>query len=934
MKQAHTPTTTKVHYKLYKAGKFWLVGTLATVSLVAGLAVTNSARADTTGDKDSATSAVSSSSSSTPANSATLSSSKQDSQSNTASQSTSPNSVPTNTPAKHTAVSTATSTATSTTTPSDPQKKVTTPSVPTASKPKPTPVSAAAVTAASGYSATRAVKSLLTPKRSFKHVSTKLSVAAVPEVTTPTPGTGTDINGNLITATPMSKIPIPGNFYVNVKAKFIPYDSKALVGLVPYNSENYTTTDGQLDTPDLYGFYVVLPTSITANLSDLKTAADSYVKSLQANTYLDTTTNKQVPYVDIKGLTVHQLANTSEATGNRQVYYFQPNDGAKFTKVNPVKGYSSQVHMYALVSTASSKDATKYSTITLNDPDQNPLPVNDVLFMGTGNLTTSPSGDYSNLTPEKLYASQWPDQHVVGLTHYNGGTTLTYTNITVTDNYAVLTNPELNNSSGFAKYPKTVIEGATPGTEYNPATVLTTDGHTLSLTLTSFGLSPKVWWKPSLYYAGTSTKMPANKQGDQGLVNKGAVPTTAVVEPTSLEIQNADSTAVPGINYLFVVERIQTKLNPTNLTLISGQSWDPADTLTGLSPDGSTLNADAAAQELTPTLGHLTYTFTDANKKTVDEESLKKTGTYSINYSYSDAQGNTTSATSIVTVVPSQADLTIAQPTISLTAGNAWDSTANITSIKTANGTDKVTPADALANKSLTIAVKDKDNNPVTIDASTKPGTYTVTYSYQPLPGVDSVTQTATLTIKPAPTTGGSGTNTGTTTPDNGEASTTQTTPVKPTKPGKTTKPTKTVHPVKPVTAKGAAIKDPPLKPIGEPQYTLGIQTGVTVNNAPLSSGEAAAALNHQNDRANPATVLSQAQADQLAANQAAARKVATRDASANNANQQDQQNRLADGTNATTLPQTSDQPATWTAQLGVLLLGLAGALGFRRKRN
>jgi len=91
--------------------------------------------------------------------------------------------------------------------------------------------------------------------------------------------------------------------------------------------------------------------------------------------------------------------------------------------------------------------------------------------------------------------------------------------------------------------------------------------------------------------------------------------------------------------------------------------------------------------------------------------------------------------------------------------------------------------------------------------------------------------------------------------------------------------------------------------------------------------------LENQNGQANPATVLSQAQADQLAAERETAREAAARNT--NNANQQDQQNQPTDGTNATTtLPQTNDQPATWTAQLGVLLLGLAGALGFRRKRN
>jgi LPXTG-motif cell wall-anchored protein len=1065
MKQAHTPTTTKVHYKLYKAGKFWLVGTLATVSLVAGLAVTNSAQADTTAttNSDATDSSVESETSSTDSkavvfpkstDSSTTKSDTDDTKTSDADETTTPATSKgtdssdngTSEPASNSSDSTnsknttqnsgtaspANATATSTSSVQSTTQSLNTSKVNNTPADSSTNTNTLKIPAQTGKSAAVLASGGLTVKKSVDSLMKSRLAPASLAHTAVTPIVESD-NTDATTPTDSSfTLGKLSNFYLNLQGNYLPYDYNAPANLYPYVSEHWTV--GQ----KLFNFYVILPVSITSTVANMQAGADKYVETL----------NKE-GYISIKSLTVSELAptvpetdpadsKTNQAMYSRQVFYFQPDANAHLIKPDTrfIGGTNGQPALTAMVKTTAD---THISGIVANNSatnsDNTPVTTisNDVILAGIGAdpdaYPTDP--DYTVFSTDGLSSGiAYPDKFVVGMTNYRYIKTPAYAYINAVDSYRVYATGTTTNATTYP-YAFHVATGVV-GSSYNPtdktSDVKSTDpasffSRTYSLapnSVKSLDMKPQQYWIPSLHYVGTSDAI----SDDAVLPEKSTFSLTSMIIPDS-----AVTNGVNGKTFVYYIDPIKTSISPTasavTIPATTG-TWDPLSTdhLTFSSPTGLDYTASS---NLTTSEGNLTVKidFTpkgDTTSSLVSKVDTSKAGTYVVTYSYKDAQGNVTGTeaapiSTTLTITNSAsistsskpAELVVGQdwnpntavslkdidgqPLVSLTdtdgqpvtpsadnlqvtsvenpdkskgttvntdvpgtytvtytytdsaetkhpatatvkvtsksqlvaqntnttAGVKWSPAEAITSLTAANGTP-VTPTDS------DITVTNKDGSKV--DTS-KPGTYTVIYHYtDPTTKLDVVSDPVTLTIA-APTTGG------TTTPDNGETPTTPTTPVKPTNPAKTPKPAKTVRPVKPVTVKGVAIKDPPIRAIGEPQYTPGTQTGVTVNNAPLSGGEAAAALENQNGRANPATVLTQAQADQLAADQVAAREAAARNANANNANQQHQQNQLANGTNVTTtLPQTNDHPTTWTAQLGVLLLGLAGALGFRRKRN
>ncbi|WP_203639752.1 bacterial Ig-like domain-containing protein [Levilactobacillus wangkuiensis] len=1064
MKQAYTPTTTKVHYKLYKAGKFWLVGTLATVSLVAGLAVTNSAQADTTAttNSDATDSSVESETSSTDSKAVVLpkstdssttksdtddtktsnadetatptASKETDSSDNGTSNSASNSSDSTNsknTTQNSETESPANATATSTSSVQSTTQSLNTSKVNNVPAGSTTNVNNLKIPAQTGKSSAVLASSGLTVKKSVDSLM-KLRLAPTSfKHTDVTPVVESD-NADATTTDSSFTLGKLSNFYLNLQGDYLPYDYNAPANLYPYVSEHWVT--GQR----LFNFYVILPVSVTSTVADMQAGADKYVETL----------NKE-GYISIKSLTVSELAPTAPEADpadpitnptlySRQVFYFQPDTNAHLIKPDTrfIGGTNGQPALTAMVKTTADTHITGIvANNSATNSDNTPVTTisNDVILAGIGAdpdaYPTDP--DYTVFSTDGLSSGiAYPDKFVVGMTNYRYIKTPAYAYINAVDSYRVYATGTTTNATTYP-YAFHVATGVV-GSSYNPtdktSDVKSTDpasffARTYSLapdSVKSLDMKPQQYWLPSLHYVGTSDAI----SDDAVLPEKSTFSLTSMIIPDS-----AVTNGVNGKTFVYYIDSIKTSISPTasavTIPATTG-TWDPLSTdhLTFSSPTGLDY---VDSSKLTTSEGNLTVKidFTpkgDATSSLVSEVDTSKAGTYVVTYSYKDAQGNVTgteaapiSTTLTITnsasistsskpaelvvgqdwnpntavslkdidgqslvsltdtdgqpVTPSADNLQVtsvknpdesngttvntdvpgiytvtytykdsagisheATATVEVTsksklvaqntnttAGVKWSPAEAITSLTAANGTP-VTPTDS------DITVTNKDGSEV--DTS-KPGTYTVVYHYtDPTTKLDVVSDPVTLTITSAPTTGG------TTTPDNSETPTTPTTPVKPTNPANTTKPAKTVRPVKPVTVKGVAIKDPPIRAIGEPQYTPGTQTGVTVNSSPLSGGEAAAALKHQNGQANPATVLSQAQADQLAADQTAAREAAARNTNANNANQQDQQNQLTDGTNATTLPQTNDQPATWTAQLGVLLLGLAGALGFRRKRN
>ncbi|MFD1454534.1 KxYKxGKxW signal peptide domain-containing protein [Levilactobacillus lanxiensis] len=1045
MKQAHTPTTTKVHYKLYKAGKFWLVGTLATVSLVAGLAVTNSAQADTTAttNSDATDSSVESETSSTDSkavvlpkstDSSTTKSDTDDTKTSEADETTTPTTSKgtdssangtseqdsnssdltnsKNTTQNSETESPANATATSTSSVQSTTQSLNTSKVNNTPADSSTSTNTLKIPAQTGKSSAVLASSGLTVKKSVDSLMKLRLAPASLAHTAVTPVVESD-NTDATTTDSSFTLGRLSNFYLNLQGSYLPYNYYAPAKLYPYVSDHWTA--GQ----KLFNFYVILPVSITSTVDNMQAGADKYVADL---------TNDG--YVSIDSLSVSELAPT---TDGRQVFYFQPDANAHLIEpdMRLVSGPSGQPGQPALTAIVQTTDDTAIKGITANNGATNSDGTrvttisNDVILAGIGaNKDAYPTDpDYTVFSTDGLSSNTaYPDQYVVGMTNDRYIKTPTYAFIKVIDYYRVYETGTTTNATSY-NAPITVATGVA-GSSYNPADKTSdpkasTDPATFfsrrySLapdSVKTLDMKPQTYWIPSLRYVGTS----------DAISDDAVLPEQSTFALTSM-ISNAST--VNGKTFVYYIDTIKTSISPTapavTIPAATG-TWNPLskEHLNFTSPTGLDY---ADSSKLTTSEGNLTVKidFTpkgNATSSLVSKVDTSKAGTYVVTYSYKDAQGNVTGTdaapiSTTITITNSASISTSSQPT-ELIVGQNWDpntvvnltdidgqpltpsaSNLKVTSVKNpdeslgstvntdvpgtytvtytytdsagtghpATATVKVTSKSKLVaqNTNTTAGVKwspaeaitsltaangtpvtptDSDITVTNADGSSvdtsKPGTYNVIYHYtDPTTKLDVVSDPVTLTIDPAPTTGGSGTNTGTTTPDNGETPTTPTTPVKPTNPVKTTKPAKTVHPVTPVTVKGVAIKDPPIRAIGEPQYTPGIQTGVTVNTSPLSGGEAAAALENQNGQANPATVLSQAQADQLAAERATAREAAARNANANNANQQNQQKQLAGGTNATTLPQTNDQPATWIAQLGVLLLGLASALGFRRKRN
>ncbi|WP_125580105.1 KxYKxGKxW signal peptide domain-containing protein [Levilactobacillus cerevisiae] len=1011
MKQADTRTTTKVHYKLYKAGKFWLVGTLATVSLVAGLAVTNPAQADTT-DGSTASSSIDSGSSSTSTDSTTLSSSQESTTSNSASTASDSSTTDkegdstATSDAKKTVSTTAQNTNSSTTnktslTVADGGSHAESISASTASKPTESSTiatqrvashrkvlkttSPSAVLAASGLSAKKAVDRLMHSRLapvSLKHT------AITPVAEDLTNSVVTTQDNSTLSPVTLTTFPKVSNFYVSVTGSTIPYNSYARASLLPYSSEFLNIGE------ELFGFYVVLPKSITATLADVQTGATNYVHSLTQE--IDPATNK--PYTQISSLTAYQLADTANMADptqdGRQVFYFQPDTNAKVNTRDNSLGYNNQIKMTVAVRTASDTSTPVPQKIDLNavgytKGDTTTLPYNDVLFAGYNSNPIYTPGDSNYMTmASNSFGADWPDQYVVGIAADNGAATLNYHTFTVTDS--------------VVGYVTGTTDLAIYGFQYTPGTAgstYTLSDYVTNETVDAHIRSNALYWKPSTRFVGTQIGKTLTIHDDGTAV----LPTTAILNPTSLDlsINSADPVYnTKGITYVFYLDKIKTKLTPKNTTLAVNSAWTPDNNLTIVTPSGATdlttLNKEGtltttvtnssgqtvSADTFTQTPGKYTVTYgykdlqgnkyldaatptvtsgtatiivadtdsslsvpnkvsvisgeswipgsittiTDAKGNpltstkdlsiTADGTSFSPTepfptttpGTYPLTYSYTDSVGVTRTANTTLTVLPNQSAIIASKTTV--VAGTPLNPAAAITSIVDASG-KPITTTD------VAVTVTNEDGTAVNTDTA-KPGTYTVVYHFtDPITKLDVASAPVTLTITAAPTTGGSSTNTGSTTPDNGETPTTPTTPVKPAKPAKTTKPAKT-----PRIGKAATIKDPPARIVitSAPHYTPAIQTGVTGHSSPLSGGEAAAALNRQNGRTKPANMLTQAQADQLATQQAAANLAAEHAANGSNA--------------ATDLPQTGDQSTTWTAELGVLLLTITGALGFRRRRH
>lgn len=705
-----------------------------------------------------------------------------------------------------------------------------------------------------------------------------------------------------------------GNFRVTVDGatSYALYGATASVTVQPYSTTNYdgrspirTVTGDQ----QLWGFYIILPNGVTANLSDLQTSAKQFCIGLNADGNISNLTS----------LDVYQLASTNDG---REVFYFRPNDGAVIASQSKPDG----TKLHLLITTPSASSGIKSVTInadTVKSFDSNatsqntaitPLSTadrlnlavqNDILFYGQSDTALTDPFHYAAL-PWQDFSSDpdnpYPDNYLVGTIGYatatipkgktnyvltNWSSTLTYVNVQAKDTYNVINEDDPDKNTSF------IISGDT-GTSYSPlAEISKNTGYTT--TGYQFSLDPDTF---------------------------SALPTTAVYNPTIADLKSSDDPTTfiaTGQNYTVYVSALQTSLATKPSTLVAGAAnrWTPKDNLTKASDEnGGTISVGNG----------ITMTTADGTPVTTSDPSslvnTAKAGTYTVYYAYTDAQGNQTVVPATITVLPNYSSISVT-PTSKSSASTAttWDPAANLTSYTDTrpDGTaaDPVTDATALAKAladgaiKVTYAYQKTAADPASASNGVNPqvpGIYTVTYTYTDTNG-QAVTATSIVTITAA-------TPSGTTTPD-----TTPTTTEPTTVPGKTTptisKPTKVTPAIIDV--------QPPICRTVKPGYVI-VKTISTKEHFKKT-----AATTGYRYRQGGDTAWGQGQAPSTGFS-----SESNGYGDSNGYGNRNGNHGAANAATATslTLPQTSDAHPSWTSLVGLSLLAFLGLLGFRRKQD
>ncbi|WP_076657431.1 bacterial Ig-like domain-containing protein [Lactiplantibacillus plantarum] len=550
-------------YKLYKSGKLWLVGSITALALTAGLSVyqplighaDSTVTTSTSGDmttstvkavvasqatesttntnlaRDSANNAVSSVNKSQPAASSDSKGIKVSNQSNTSqtdletsSAATKPTDVSTSQSASNQSSSAIASTSTIVSQASSAASSVTSAATVTSQ------VSSTAVTATGkkdNGSATTSKSATIVTATSQKNLR---SLAVASTVTPPT----------------LSSVPRPSNFFVSPNGKYILYNAKAALELYPYN--------GNAANTQLYGFYVILPNSITGTLADFQAGADAFVKGLPATGI----------YANFNSLNVYQFNNT---TDGRQVFYFRPNDGAQRVS-EPSLGSWSTLNL--TVSTGADTNNTPAS-IQFNANNDSEIAGKDVIFAGAGSYSSGWPW-YPAISSASL-GTNTPDQYLMGISYNGINRTVTYTHVQVKDSYQII-----DRTTG--KVIKTITSTGQDGATYQRKGLIDS--------LSALGLATNKYYQPSL------------------TVNSGLLTDTMAYQPSKLFVSDSDvSNGVAGNTYQVYVGELKTSLiaHDTTVPIIAGPKaqWQLSDNLTtAIGPDGSPLTMNQLTTNLTP----------------------------------------------------------------------------------------------------------------------------------------------------------------------------------------------------------------------------------------------------------------------------------------------------------------------------------------------
>ncbi|WP_367376967.1 bacterial Ig-like domain-containing protein [Levilactobacillus cerevisiae] len=741
------------------------------------------------------------------------------------------------------------------------------------------------------------------------------------------------------------------NFYVQTSSKYVLYNAVANVTVYPYN----TKTLGSRLGGQLWGFYLILPKSITSSLANAQESASNFLKTVSGEGAFSEY------FSNFTGLEAYRLNNT---TDGRQVYYFRPNDGATSAKANAASTATWPAFKMLIYTGDEGEDGTT-APIDINAVTYAELSTAGVLFAGVGDLVNSKTTatGYPTITTASLGINA-PDSNIAGLimpayqSSRGVGSALpqlSYMDVLVNDTY-------------------NVVDGTT--------------GETLG-TQTVQGLSTETYQREnvlSLESIATQLGLDASKYSDDLAYSVGTATDTMgwhpnIADLTAAALATATTKGVTGTTYtVYLNEKSQDSqadLDVTNKTIPIGSTWTKLTNLvsatdadgTAVDPnkisvaitnldDGSTPTAidttqagnyalvytftdqdgtdhqatttlfvsespitvkvknadpiyagsngwtpadnfvsgtDASGQPLT--VEQLTESFAkvndDGTTTAVTRADLATAGTFQVTYTYTEGSVRA-SAVATVTVLPNQSAITFPGTTTAITVGDDWTPTP-----VTATDVDGTTvPA--------TATITNAQGTPVTADDMTRtPGTYTVTYSF-----VDQqdVTHTAvgktTVTVTAKTETGGTTTPTDT---DNGHAGTST--------PGDTGEVIPTTEP-----------QEPDLPGTTQPvSHVPGGQLNITVvaKHAVNAQGTKSAALSLSNGGgAGTITASQRRQRIQPLTTDAGFAATVNRTASAASLSKT--------ATSPTTLPQTSEDNSAWLTAVGALsftLLGLTAGL-------
>ncbi|MFD1420580.1 bacterial Ig-like domain-containing protein [Lactiplantibacillus songbeiensis] len=346
----------------------------------------------------------------------------------------------------------------------------------------------------------------------------------------------------------------------------------------------------------------------------------------------------------------------------------------------------------------------------------------------TADVTVNVVASQATLTTKDLTIVQGDQaswnlfDHVTGATDFAGNVITDVNNLNITANVE----PDLNT---VGKTPITLTYTDSEGNQhsYNVTVTVVANGAALEVKDITVTAGPNTTWTIADSLASL-TDVDGNAVTDLTTVK---LTTNQTPNLTTPGIQTVVITYTDAAGYqhektaTIKVVASQAKVNATDSTIVMGPNatWYAKDNLTSvIQANGDTVSADDVILEnnvkIAAKVMSVMYSYlrTDGTTVTVSGTvDLSKAGRNELTYTYTDSQGNTTTATAIVTVVASQAGV------------KAKDTTVIQSPNANFNAADQLTTRQDEYGHLVDVSAMTVGGD--TVDLS-KPGQYTVTYHY------------------------------------------------------------------------------------------------------------------------------------------------------------------------------------------------------------